>query len=201
MAKLRLFSCSVFAYTQFKQRSPAKAGPCGQQWITVHWHADSWATRSTQPPAEISHERLVPPAQSAWTAATTGPSPLGSCCSPSTMRHAQVSLPHSLPSEDMCLTTQLETLLNGMEPGRTTTHTLPLVCYFLNSTPEQGRGTSSASSSHTEDLHSPIPLTSWKSERQGTMHDRNILTKISPPEMRNQICICNLVKKNTSQNA
>lgn len=82
VAKLQLLSCSVFAYTQFKQRSPAKARPCGQRWITAHWHTDSWAIRSPQPPAEMSRERLMPLAQSASTAATTGPPSLESCCSP-----------------------------------------------------------------------------------------------------------------------
>lgn len=180
MAKLRLLSCSVFAYRQFKQRSPAKARPCGQRWITTHWHTDSWAIQSPQPPAEMSCERLVPLAQSASTAATTGPPSLESCCSPSTMRHAQVSFPHSLPSKDTSFMTQPETLINGMDPGRLTTHTLPLVCYLLNTTAEQGRGVCSASSRHAGDLHSPIPLTNSQSERQEMMHDRNILTKTSP---------------------
>lgn len=56
-----LLSCSVFAHRRFKLWSPAKAGPRGQQWISRHWHTDSWAIQSS--PARMSHESLVPLAQ------------------------------------------------------------------------------------------------------------------------------------------
>lgn len=56
---------------------------------------------------------------------------------------------------------QLETLINSMELGRLTTHTLPLVCYFLNAVAEQRGGEARVQPPAVtqEDLHSPISLT------------------------------------------
>lgn len=116
------------------QGSPAWSAP--DQYALAHWQLGN-PILSASSQNELWEAGAT---GSAWTAATTGPSSLEGCHSPSIMRNTWISLPNSLPSEDVCLMTQLETLINGMEFGRLTTHTLLPLCYFLNKIVEQSEG-------------------------------------------------------------
>lgn len=60
-------------------------------------------------------------------------------------------------------------------------HTLPLVCYFLN-TPAEQRGGTGTRSAPAGDLCSPIPLTNYQPQRQEMRHNRNILRKVLPSQ-------------------
>lgn len=142
------------------------------------WHTDSWAIQSSQTPARMSHERLVPLAQPGLLPQPDCRHHLKAATLSQLYDTLGFSLPHPLSSKDVCLITHHSDKWHGVQKADHP-HTLPLVCYFLSTPAEQreGRGARSAPAG---DLHSPVPLTNYQPQRQEMRHNRNILTKASP---------------------